>query len=347
MTKNPNLLHNRKKVRTRQILNQSSLYYLNNRRLSFLPRMFLGFSVVVIILGMLWYLNLFDLQTVVSKPANQPSEQLTALDLIRQLNWNTTRESNPTNSHTVNSQNKSPSNPLVVLTTQNGTKCTLSLHLNPPENLRPLIYKEPQGWWLPTNCEVNELKAIQILRLNSEEASRLTSQSTLISLQNLDGLDTYALVYFSSKPNNTNLDLKKYLKSLTTNIFSDRFYFNVTSAHDTKKIGDWIYYLDGECTGPSSYRDPCKLWRSDRNTGTIELLKKDVGNTGKGQVNELTENLVLRFANRQDYTEGINLILLNQKTFEYKLLRINRSQWLVFETITIRPGESLYSVYYF
>jgi len=57
--------------------------------------------------------------------------------------------------------------------------------------------------------------------------------------------------------------------------------------------------------------------------------------------------LVLRFANRQDYSEGVNLILLNQKTLEYKLLRVNRAQWLVFETITIRPGESLYSVYYF
>ncbi len=345
MAKTLNLLNNRKKVRTRQILDQSSLYYLNNRRLSFLPGMFLGFSVVVIILGMLWYLNLFDLQIVVSKPVNQPSEQLTALDLIRQLNWNTTSQSNATSEQAVDYQSKSSSQ-LVLLTAQNETKCTLSLHKQPPKDLKPIIYKEPQGWWLPNSCEVRELTAIQILRLNPEEVSKLASQSWLISLQNLDGLDTYALVYFD-KPSKTNFDLKRYLKSLTADIFPDRFYFQVTSTHDTKKIGDWIYYLDGKCTGPSSYRDPCKLWRSDRNTGTIELLKKDVGNTGKGQVNELTENLVLRFANRQDYTEGINLILLNQKTLEYKLLRINRSQWLVFETITIRPGESLYSVYYF
>ena len=338
-------LTNRKKVRTRQVLNQSSLYYLNNRRLSFLPKIFLGCSIVVVILGLIWYLNVFDLPAFFGQPGNRQSEQLTALDLIRQLNWNTTSQSNATSEQAVNYQSKS-SGQLVLLIAQNEAKCTLSLHKQPPKDLQPIIYKEPQGWWLPNSCEVRELTAIQVLRLSPEEANKLASQSALINLQNLDGLDTYALVYFD-KPSKTNFDLKRYLKSLATDIFPDRFYFQVTSTHDTKKIGDWIYYLDGECTGPSSYRDPCKLWRSDRNTGTIELLKKDVGNTGKGQVNELTENLVLRFANQQDYSEGINLILLNQKTGEYKLLRVNQSQWLVFETITIRPGESLYSVYYF
>jgi len=345
MAKTLNALANRKKVRTRQILNQSNLYYLNNRRLSFLPKIFLGFSIVLIICGLLWYLNVFDLQTVVGKPVSQKSEQLTALDLIRQLNWNTTSQSNTTDEQTANRQSLN-SDKLVLLTAQNGATCALSLQPNPPENIKPIAQSQPQGWWLPSHCPVSELIAVQIVRLNSTEANKLAQAANLIQVQNLDGLDTYAIIYFN-QPSKASFDLKKYLKSLTANIFTDRFYFNTTSAHDTKKIGDWIYYLDGECAGPSSYRDPCKLWRSDRNTGTIELLKKNVGNTGKGQVNELTENLVLRFANRQDYTEGVNLILLNQTTLEYKLLRVNRAQWLVFETITICPGESLYSVYYF
>ena len=132
MAKTLNALANRKKVRTRQILDQSSLYYLNNRRLSFLPKMFLGFSFIAMILGLLWYLNLFDLQTVVGKPINHQSEQLTALDLIRQLNWNTTSQSNTTDGQTANRQSLN-SDKLVLLTAQNGATCALSLQPNPPD----------------------------------------------------------------------------------------------------------------------------------------------------------------------------------------------------------------------
>ena len=206
MTKTLNALANRKKVRTRQILNQSNLYYLNNRRLSFLPKIFLGFSIVLIICGLLWYLNVFDLQTVVGKPVSQQSEQLTALDLIRQLNWNTTSQSNTTDEQTANQQGLN-SDKLVLLTAQNGATCALSLQPNPPENIKPIAQSQPQGWWLPSHCPVSELVAVQIVRLNSTEANKLAQAANLIQVQNLDGLDTYAIIYFN-QPSKTSFDQK-------------------------------------------------------------------------------------------------------------------------------------------
>jgi len=106
--------------------------------LSFLPKIFLGFSIVLIICGLLWYLNVFDLQTVVGKPVSQQSEQLTALDLIRQLNWNTTSQSNTTDGQTANRQSLN-SDKLVLLTAQNGATCALSLqpNLQKTSNLSP------------------------------------------------------------------------------------------------------------------------------------------------------------------------------------------------------------------
>jgi hypothetical protein len=296
---------------------------------------------LVAIFAPTWYFNILDVRAFFGDQGKTNQQADSPAKLVRQV------ELQPAPSDLVQAASEEEPEPLksdtsILLKTESGANCYLD-YADQPMDVKPLITKNPEGWWFPSNCDYKALQAIQVARLTNEEAHQVARQLNPGNIQNLDGIDTYAIAY-TIRGDLAPFALEKYIKSLTLPVFADRYYFSTSSAFETRRIGDYTYYLDGDCQGGGS--DPCKLWRADSATGTIELLKKNVGLTGKGEVNELKKNLALKFATAQDYAQGVNLILLDQTSGNYKLLRVNQQEWLVFETLEIPTGDSLYSVYY-
>lgn len=331
-----------KKVRINENL-RTSLYYKNRSKLGLLPKLFLYFLLGIIISAPLWYFNLLNVQAFFSfdqknSKNNENSPAALVLksekEVSQQIDLNSNQNTAPDDVKNKNT---------ILINNESGLKCYLDYSIDSLD-VETIIRKNPEGWWLPSNCNYSKLKAIQILRLTTEEVDKLGKKINPSNIQNLDGNDTYALAY-TVNDDTLPYNLERYIKSLTLPVFQDRFYFNTSSAFETKRIGRFTYYLDGNCQG-ALVNDPCKLWRGDNNTGTIELLKKNVGLTGKGEENELKTGFIVKFATKQDYFEGVSLIFLDQQTGNYKLLRINQTEWKVFESLDIPTTDSLYSVYY-
>lgn len=328
-----------KKVRVGEYTRQN-LYYQNRSKLGLLPKFFLYLFLVGVVLAPAWYFNVLDVQAFLSNGSDIKNSPESPAKLIQQTEVEASEVElvEAANEKTKNSKSDNS----ILIQSEAGVKCYLN-YSSQPMDIQPLISKQAEGWWLPANCDYKALRGVQIVRLNESEAHQVARKINPSNIQNLDGIDTYAIAY-THQNDSVPFAFEKYIKSLTLPVFEDRYYFSTSSAFETKRIGIFTYYLDGDCQGGGS--DPCKLWRADNSTGTIELLKKNVGLTGKGEVNELRKDLVLKFATTQDYSQGVNLILLNQVTGDYKLLRVNQQEWLVFETLDIPVGDGLYSSYY-
>lgn len=330
------------KVRVYQNLN-TNLYYHNRRKLGFLPKLFLYLMLAIIIASSLWYFNLLNVQAFFSQDLVFQTIKLETPAALVLKTEAESRSKNPDQPTQPTSPATTNNTQTILINNEAGLPCYLE-YSSTNTAIKPIIHKNPTGWWLPANCAYSKLQAIQIVRLTDSEVQDISRQINPANLQNLDGIDTYALAYTHNRET-LPYNLARYIKSLTLPVYQDRFYFSTSAVFETKRIGRFTYYLDGNCQG-AVINDPCKLWRSDNHTGTIELLKKNVGLTGKGEANELKEGFVLKFATRQDYAEGINLIFLNQQTGNYKLLRVSQTNWQVFETWEILKTDSLYSVYY-
>lgn len=121
--------------------------------------------------------------------------------------------------------------------------------------------------------------------------------------------------------------------------------FDTNTAFAQKKINGTTYFLDDGCQGPRT--TSCDLWERDTFTGNVKMIKSDVALTGEGKAFEINSETLLRFANLQDYEEGINFIYFNRESKSATLIRVStgNTTFSITSTIELIPGENSYYLY--
>lgn len=303
-------------------------YKHNTKKLSLLPKiLFLLLVIAFIVFCIIYY-----------SPENNKSSILGISEIIPEI---TPIKKDKDNESQIEDTAVSD-NPQIITININGADCSYKLQ-NTVDNLELRISKDEQIFWVPISCDLKNI--IQVMRLRDDEASSLKKDVNNDKiLQNLDGIDTYALIYGD---NNQNFpDLLKNLKALAQFSNSQTFYFNTSLAFSQKKIGDTVYYLDGDCQNGGD--EPCKLWSIGVFEDNAKLLQKNIAATGKGEVNELKQSFSLNFAKTQDYKDGINFIYIDQISKNIKLIRIRtvNNQFDIINSQTLEPEHPNYSIYY-
>jgi hypothetical protein len=311
-----------------------NLYQLNRQKLNFLPAVFLGIFLSACILGGLWY---FD-------PFQTKNEAVTRIQGVREAVSQENDVQSPTQQLQSDSENKTEqtlNDTNIRISTAEGVNCYLTFQTDKPTDFPLKIDKSPQGFWKPTKCQQPNLRFIQILRLNPEEIEKV--KSTTKNLQHLDEQDTYAIVY-TKDDNQSIYDLSVYVKTLTVPLFKDRPYFNPAAAFDTRRIENQTYYLDNSCQAGS--QESCKLWRLNNETGTFELLKKNVAQTGKSQPNELKPGNYLRFASVQTSSQALSFVLITDPGKKYKRIDLDLKTLEITSTTEYSLGDPDFNTFY-
>jgi hypothetical protein len=320
------------KLKTRPTHNNSLVkgrYIQNTNKLSLLPKIFLILVVLFIVGFCIFYYyprgNSSDVEGI-----NESIPKVIPIDIPID-----------SNQEVGTSQNILDNSKKITLQINN-EDCEYLFQIN-ESTIEPKITKDDQIFWVPTNCNLKNI--IQVIRLRSDEIDSLNKNINNDRIfQNLDGIDTFAIIYGE---NSQNFPLiSQYLKLLAQFENSQNYYFNTSLAYSQKKIGNNIYYLDGNCQNGGS--DPCKLWRIGVYEDRATLLQKNIAQTGVGEANELKPNFSLNFAKTQDFKDGINFIYIDQITKNIKLIRVRTSNnnYDIINSQILEPDHPNYSVYY-
>jgi hypothetical protein len=327
------------RIQTNRATQTPSKYEVNQRRLSFLPAIFLVFVVVAGSGASVWFYDPFNWH-------RRPAEVAGVQEVVNNLpDQNaTTQTIEPVNTQTTSAQSSQAGDERNIrIQNANNQDCFLSFAEQAPLNVNPITSSDKTGWWLPNKCADPSILAIQILRLNQESASNLEASLGQKNVQKLDDIDTFALVYTQNRQTSI-YNLEPYVKTLTWPVFQDRYYFNEAAASSTIRMSDVTYYLDGKCRGGGS--EPCKLWRRNNTAGQLELLKKNLADTGPGGANQLQPGLYLDFASLQDYDYGLNLVLVDQNSGNYQLIRVRMPDYQIIQSLTFKPEDRGFKAYF-
>lgn len=326
---------------------QSNQYQKNRNRLSFLPTVFFIFFVVGFV-GLVTVLT-FNHQELYASGLFSRVQTIKPTERIANQSSNQKQISNQasTNTELVKPQENSSG----IVETQihvNGLlRCVLVYDSEQPATIKPYISTSRQGWWVPKSCEDGKLKTIQIVELGDDQIRSLQGTLPARNFQMLDQTRKIYGIVYTTEGFQISYNLRTFVKGLLEPIFPDINVFDPVNVFDTRRLGDYTYYLEGGCQGQNS--GACRLWRLHNFTGTYELLQEHVAETQKGGRNELSPGYVIRMAKVQDLVEGLIFIIADEKNTpvrSVKVVKTDISTGQILQTFETFAGEQFYRDYY-
>lgn len=309
-----------------------TLYDKNKRKLSFIPTAFITFTCISLVFLFVWYFNIFGFAEALDRVSSTETRTQEPEEMVAGAR-------DKTESSFALSDVESSKGDSLLIVGNSGQNCELKFTFNTPSQVEPKIEKSQQGWWVPSSC--GDVLAIQIIRVQEKEIEDVLQSSDYQKLDNKRPY-TYAILYYNS--DKFDYDLSRYAQSLAANIFSDRTYFDAAFSWETKVVGSNVYYLTEGCQGGGS--DDCTLWVLSKETGQSFMGYKDLALEQRDSKGVLSSNYSVKFAKTQDFSSGINIIIIYEKKNKIKLVRYNVSTAQIDSYEDYELGDYGYEAYY-
>jgi len=308
----------------------NNLYRSNNSRLTILPSVILGaISLLVIFSFGFYFVKNIDLNLLFGNKSVIQTNALTPEYFVKNDEKNLQIQNVKQQQTVINNEIQAT----LKINFQNQI-CELTYSSYKPQNIVLVLETKVQGFWLPTNCFVKNLSALQILKVSSEEEVVL---KTTLAGKNLvlDEREKIYLIEYSTGNNQDTLNYLEYQNTLFSPVLKSVDISPLASAFDSQRILEEVFYLDGPCRDSASEAG-CNLWKTDKVTGKPVLLREFVGGIGKKSAQELSKGVVFRFAATQDsMPQALNFILYNENNGDLKLVRIGTGQYNTVQEIKI------------
>lgn len=115
--------------------------------------------------------------------------------------------------------------------------------------------------------------------------------------------------------------------------------FNLTTAKQTRTIGNKIYFLTGNCDTSNGI---CSVGAVDKSLGKSMIFSSDIASDVLNS--SLKNGEIIKISNTQDYIEGVNIIF--KSTTANKLIRFNFKDASVAQVLTVTADDIIYNKYF-
>jgi hypothetical protein len=307
------------------LTSSQDLYLINKRKLGFLPRIFAYFAFGLISFVIIFYY----LDTRSSSQGYSPYTMASRQEVYdKNITFQNPSLFNQVEQDNLedNNNNQNEDKPVTEITVSNeNSSCNLKYIGEKPPQIETPLESEIEGWWKAESCQDPNLLYLQIVRTNEIELNPLKNFIVKENIQTLSQNDVYAIIY-SLRNSPGIFDFREYDVELTSPIFKN-LKFSPSTAHDTLRLEDKTFYLDGKCQGKSN--NSCKLWVMDNLSGDFQLLKTNIAMTGTGQENELFEGQQIIFSDNQE-EESVKFSILNEDG-SFKEVKVDMEKYEIIE----------------